>query len=161
MDRMEDITLQASDDTLYTVLDAIEAHLCKNGCPDSLKTEVLISVEEIYVNIAHYAYGGKEGMATVQMEVTQNPRICRVVFKDRGIPYNPLEKEDPDISLPEEEREIGGLGIFMVKQCMDKVEYRYEDGYNILVIEKHLPLPEGTPPQESPETEDTDSTHSP
>lgn len=161
MDRMQDITLQASDDTLYTVLDAIEAHLCKNGCPDSLKTEVLISVEEIYVNIAHYAYGGKEGEATVQMEVTQNPRICRVVFKDRGIPYNPLEKEDPDISLPEEEREIGGLGIFMVKQCMDKVEYRYEDGYNILVIEKRLPLPEGTPPQESPETEDTDSTHSP
>ena len=57
MDRMQDITLQASDDTLYTVLDAIESHLCKNGCPDEVKTEVLISVEEIYVNIDHYAYG--------------------------------------------------------------------------------------------------------
>ena len=156
MNKMQDITLQASDDTLYTVLDAIEAHLCKNGCPDSVKTEVLISVEEIYVNIAHYAYGGKAGEATVQMEVTQNPRICRVVFRDRGVPYNPLEKEDPDVSLSAEEREIGGLGIYMVKQCMDKIEYRYEDGYNILVIEKHLPLPEV-----SPETEDTDSTHSP
>ncbi len=156
MNKMQDITLQASDDTLYTVLDAIEAHLCKNGCPDSVKTEVLISVEEIYVNIAHYAYGGKAGEATVQMEVTQNPRICRVVFRDRGVPYNPLEKEDPDVSLSAEEREIGGLGIYMVKQCMDKIEYRYEDGYNILVIEKHLPLSE-----ESPETEDTDSTHSP
>ncbi|MCI9436345.1 MAG: ATP-binding protein [Lachnospiraceae bacterium] len=156
---MQDITLQASDDTLYTVLDAIEAHLCKNGCPDAVKTQVLISVEEIYVNIAHYAYGGDKGEATVQMEVTQNPRICRVVFKDRGIPYNPLEKEDPDISLSAGEREIGGLGIFMVKQCMDKITYRYEDGYNILAIEKHLPLPEDIPPSESPGTGDTGLTH--
>ena len=156
MNKMQDITLQASDDTLYTVLDAIEAHLCKNGCPDSVKTEVLISVEEIYVNIAHYAYGGKAGEATVQMEVTQNPRICRVVFRDRGVPYNPLEKEDPDVSLSAEEREIGGLGIYMVKQYMDKIEYRYEGGYNILTIEKHLPLPSG-----APETADTDSRHSP
>ena len=159
MDRMQDITLQASDDTLYTVLDAIEAHLCKNGCPDAVKTQVLISVEEIYVNIAHYAYGGDKGEATVQMEVTQNPRICRVVFKDRGIPYNPLEKEDPDISLSAGEREIGGLGIYMVKQCMDKITYRYEDGYNILAIEKHLPLPEDIPPSESPGTGDTGLTH--
>lgn len=138
MDRMEDLKLQASSDTLYTVLDAIESHLEKNGCPDSVKTEVLIAVEEIYVNIANYAYGGKAGEATVQMEVTQNPKLCRVVFRDRGIPYNPLEKKDPDISLSAEEREIGGLGIFMVKQCMDKVEYEYRDGCNILTIEKNL-----------------------
>lgn len=159
MDKMQDMTLQASDDTLYTVLDAIEAHLTKNGCPDDIKTEVLISVEEIYVNIAHYAYEGKPGEATVQMEVTQNPKVCRVVLKDRGIPYNPLEKEDPDVSLSAEEREIGGLGIFMVKQYMDRVEYRYENGYNILTIEKHLPPAGDIPPSESPETEDTGSTH--
>lgn len=156
MSKMQDITLQASDDTLYTVLDAIEAHLCKNGCPDEVRTELLISVEEIYVNIAHYAYKGKAGEATVQMEVTQDPRICRVVFRDRGVPYNPLEKEDPDLSLSAEERKIGGLGIYMVKQYMDKIEYRYEDGYNILTIEKRLPLP-----SEPPETEDTDSIHNP
>lgn len=156
MSKMQDITLQASDDTLYTVLDAIEAHLCRNGCPDEVRTELLISVEEIYVNIAHYAYGGKAGEATVQMEVTQDPRICRVVFRDRGVPYNPLEKEDPDLSLSAEEREIGGLGIYMVKQYMDKIEYRYEDGCNILTIEKLLPLP-----SEPPETEDTDSRHTP
>lgn len=152
MDRMQDITLQASDDTLYTVLDAIEAHLCKNGCPDSVKTEVLISVEEIYVNISHYAYNGKAGEATVQMEVTQDPRICRVVFKDQGIPYNPLEKEDPDVSLSADEREIGGLGIFMVKQYMDKITYQYEKGYNVLTIEKRLPLPKDTLPPESLQT---------
>jgi len=138
MDRMEDLNLQASNDTLYTVLDAIEAHLAKNGCPDAVKTEVLIAVEEIYVNIANYAYGGQKGEATVQMDVSQDPKLCRVVFKDKGIPYNPLEKKDPDISLSAEEREVGGLGIYMVKQYMDKVEYQYKDGYNILVIEKKL-----------------------
>lgn len=150
MDKMQDLTLQASDDTLYTVLDAIEAHLDRNGCPDSIKTEILISVEEIYVNIAHYAYEGRPGEATVQMEITQNPGRCRVVFKDRGIPYNPLEKEDPDLQLSAEEREIGGLGIFMVKQYMDQVEYQYKDGCNILAIEKAFPHSGDIPLSESP-----------
>ena len=135
---MENLKLQANDDTLYTVLDAIEAHLDENECPNDVKTRILIAVEEIYVNIAHYAYGGNEGEAQVQMDVSQDPRCCQVVFRDKGIPYNPLEKEDPDISLSAGEREIGGLGIYMVKQYMDKVEYRYEEGYNILTIEKRL-----------------------
>lgn len=136
---MEYLELQANDDTLYTVLGAIEAHLDENECPDNVKTKILIAVEEIYVNIAHYAYGGKEGEALVQMDVFKDPRRCQVVFKDKGIPYNPLDKKDPELSLSAEEREIGGLGIYMVKQYMDKVEYRYEDGYNILTIEKDIP----------------------
>ena len=136
---MEYLELQANDDTLYTVLDAIEAHLDENECPDNVKTKILIAVEEIYVNIAHYAYGGKEGEALVQMDVLKDPRRCQVVFKDKGIPYNPLDKKDPELSLSAEEREIGGLGIYMVKQYMDKVEYRSEDGYNILTIEKDIP----------------------
>lgn len=138
MDKMQDIKLKASNDTLYTVLDAIEAHLDKNGCPDPVKTQILIAAEEIYVNIAQYAYGGEEGEAIVQMEVSQDPKVCRMVFRDKGIPYNPLEKEDPDITLSAEERDIGGLGIYMVKQYMDRVEYQYENGFNILLIEKKL-----------------------
>lgn len=138
MDNKENIRLQASSDTLYTVLDAIEAHLDKNGCPPEIKVEVLIAVEEIYINIASYAYGGNPGEALVQMEVTQDPKVCRVTFRDKGIPYNPLEREDPDTTLSVEERQIGGLGIYMVKQSMDKVEYEYRDGCNILTIEKRL-----------------------
>ena len=133
---MNELQLMASDDTLYTVLDAIESQLESNHCPSNIKTEILIAMEEIYVNIAHYAYGGKEGEAIVQMDVTQDPNKCRVVFKDRGIPYNPLAKKDPDITLSVEERNIGGLGIFMAKQCMDRIDYRYEDGCNILSMEK-------------------------
>ncbi len=133
-----ELRLQASDDTLYTVLDAIEQQLDENNCPEVIKSIMLVAVEEIFVNIAHYAYGGKSGEAVINLDIEQNPKCCRVTFQDRGVPYNPLAKADPDITLSAEERQIGGLGIYMVKQSMDHVEYRYEDGCNILTIEKKI-----------------------
>ena len=133
-----ELRLQASDETLYTVLDAIERQLDENDCPEVIKSIMLVAVEEIFVNIAHYAYGGKSGEAVINLDIEQDPKCCRVTFQDRGIPYNPLAKADPDITLSAEEREIGGLGIYMVKQSMDHVEYRYEDGCNILTIEKQI-----------------------
>lgn len=135
---MKELRLQASDETLYTVLDEIERQLDENNCPEMIKSIMLVAVEEIFVNIAHYAYGGKSGEAIINLDVRQDPKCCRVEFRDRGIPYNPLEKADPDITLSAEEREIGGLGIYMVKQSMDRVDYRYEDGCNILTIEKSI-----------------------
>ena len=135
---MKELRLQASDETLYTVLGEIEQQLDANSCPEVLKSIMLVAVEEIFVNIAHYAYGGNPGEAVIGLDVIPNPKSCRVVFRDKGVPYNPLEKEDPDITLSAEDRAIGGLGIYMVKQSMDKAEYRYEDGYNILTIEKSL-----------------------
>lgn len=138
---MKELNLQASDETLYTVLDAIRETLKESGCSEDLTTTILIAAEEVYVNIAHYAYGGEPGKAVVEMGLKPDPMKIRMVFKDRGIPYNPLEKEDPDIDALEEEREIGGLGIFMVKEIMDRVEYRYENGQNILMIEKLLDEP--------------------
>ncbi|MCD8249230.1 MAG: ATP-binding protein [Lachnospiraceae bacterium] len=144
MERMVDLKLQASNETLYTVLDAIEAHLEKCGCPKSVQTEILVAVEELYVNIASYAYGDKKGEAAVQMDVLGDPGRCRVTLMDHGMPYNPLEREDPDITLSAEERGIGGLGIYMVKQTMDHVEYRYENGCNILTIEKGIGAEENT-----------------
>ncbi len=135
---MKELKLMARDDTLQTVLSAIEDCLAENGCPMKLVTQILIAAEEIYVNIAHYAYGGNEGEARVAMEVTSNPKICRLVFKDKGIPYNPLDKKDPDITLPASERPIGGLGIYMVKEMMDSVTYEYKDGQNILTMEKNI-----------------------
>lgn len=147
MGRMEELKLEASTDNLSTVLDAIETHLKKSGCPEDILTELLIAVEELYVNIASYAYGGRKGEATVRMDVFGNPERARVVLIDRGIPYDPLAREDPDITLSAEERKIGGLGIYMVKQIVDTVEYRYEDGCNILTIEKTL---EASPKKEEP-----------
>ena len=135
---MKELKLMARDDTLQTVLSEIEDCLAENGCPMKLVTQILIAAEEIYVNIAHYAYGGNEGEARVAMEVTSDPKICRLVFKDKGIPYNPLDKKDPDITLPASERPIGGLGIYMVKEMMDSVTYEYKDGQNILTMEKNI-----------------------
>ena len=135
---MEELKLQASDATLQDVLGTIENHLLEQGCDRILITQILMAAEEIYANIAHYAYGGESGDAVVQMEVTPDPKSCRITFRDHGIPYNPLEKEDPDVTLSAEEREIGGLGIYLVKEAMDRVEYEYKDGCNILTIEKSL-----------------------
>ena len=133
---MKELKLMASDETLAEVLDAIESQLIENGCSDSMRIAILIAAEEIYVNIAHYAYGGEAGEAIVQLDTT--PNTFKAVFKDRGIPYNPLAKEDPDITLSIEEREIGGLGVFMVKETMDRVDYSYTDGYNVFTMEKDL-----------------------
>ena len=100
--------------------------------------QVQIAVEEIFVNLAHYAYGSEQGTATIRVEVGGDPLQVIITFIDQGVPYDPLKKEDPDISLSAEERQIGGLGIFMVKKSMDDVKYEYKDGKNILTISKKI-----------------------
>ncbi len=133
---MEKITVKAITENLDIVNEMIDRVLEENECPVKVQMQIDVAVEEVYVNIAHYAYGGKPGEAIVGMEIEQEPRAIKLVFKDRGLPYNPLEKEVPDITLSAEERGIGGLGIFMVKNTMDKVEYEYSGGQNILSMEK-------------------------
>ena len=96
--------------------------------------KISVAVEEIFVNIAHYAYGDSVGNAEIDIDVDNDKKSIVVLFKDCGTPYNPLEHEDPDISLSAEEREIGGLGIYIVKKSMDEVSYQYKDGKNILTI---------------------------
>ncbi len=133
---MKELNLIASDETLYTVLDEVREALEKNGASENQIIPITIAVEEIYVNIAHYAYDGKPGEAIVEIDIRQDPKRIWIRFRDRGIPYNPLEKEDPDITLSVEERQIGGLGIYMVKNMMDSVSYEYADGQNVFTVEK-------------------------
>lgn len=103
----------------------------------SLEFTLQLVVEEIVVNIVSYAYPvGKDGEVTI--DVNKTPTAIEISFSDRGVPFNPLEKEDPDTTLSAEERPIGGLGIFLVKQMMDSVSYRYEDGRNILTTTKNI-----------------------
>lgn len=136
--KMKELKLEASEETMHSVQEAVRTFLKEQKCTEDLLTTILIAVEEVFVNIAHYAYGGRSGEAVVQMELDSNPNKLRIIFRDHGIPYNPLEKEDPDISLSAVERPIGGLGVYMVKECMDVVQYRYEDNQNILILEKDL-----------------------
>ena len=124
------------DENLGTILDVIEEKLDQMECPMKVHTQIAIAVEEIFVNIAHYAYKPETGPATVRVEVEQDPPAISITFIDHGVPYDPLAKEDPDITLSAEDRDIGGLGIFMVKKSMDSIEYEYKDGQNILHIRK-------------------------
>lgn len=108
------------------------------GCPMKTMMQIDVIVEEVFVNIAHYAYGTGHGKAAVRAEISGEPPVVTITFTDRGMPYDPLAREDPDVTLPAEKREIGGLGIFMTKKMMDEVRYEYRDGQNILTLKKKM-----------------------
>ena len=133
---MNELNLSATLENLDQVTAFVEEKLESCGCPMKIQMQVAIAVEEIYVNIAHYAYNPEVGPATIRVEVPEDPLEVVITFMDRGKPYDPLAKEDPDVSLSAEERDVGGLGIFMVKQTMDDIRYEYADGRNILKIRK-------------------------
>ncbi len=130
------LTVDATGDNLSAVMDFVDAFLEKNDCPMKVQTQLDLCVEEIFVNIANYAYGDEIGKAEIEIE--NNNGEISITFKDSGIPYNPLEKEDPDITLSAEERQIGGLGIFLVKKNTDKVTYEYENGFNVFTMKKKI-----------------------
>ena len=133
-----ELEIEADKDKLPEVLDFINAHLEGADCPMKPQMQIDVAVEEIFVNIASYAYGQDMGKATVRIEVSDEPIAVTITFIDNGIPYDPLAKEDPDITLSAEERQIGGLGIFMVKNTMDDVIYEYQNGQNILKLKKNI-----------------------
>ena len=135
-------TLKISADVkeLEHVISFCESVLDSQSCPLKVITQICVSVEEIFVNIANYAYPQQTGECVLDMIVgasdgdEKNEMILHI--RDNGKAFNPLLREDPDITLSVEERKIGGLGIWMVKQSMDEVDYRYEENWNILTITK-------------------------
>lgn len=135
---MKELTVPATLEQLDAVQAFIEEELEENGCPMKAVMQISIAVEEIYVNIAHYAYHPEIGEATVRCCVGGDPLQVTVQFLDSGKPFDPLAKPDADVSLSAEERDIGGLGILMVKKSMDDVTYEYKDGCNILTLKKSL-----------------------
>ncbi len=135
---MAELTLKAEVEKLDQVLDFINDNLESYHCPLRISTQLAVAVEEIFVNIANYAYGDGEGQVTVRMTFLEDPLLVAITFMDEGRPYDPTKRPDPDITLSVDERGIGGLGIYIVKQSMDEVAYRYEDGKNVLTIKKRL-----------------------
>lgn len=133
---MKEITVDATIENIATVTDFVDEFLDEANCPMKAKMQLDIAIDELFGNIAHYAYKEKTGMATVRVEMLENPKAVCITFIDSGIPYNPLEKPDPDVTLSAEDRAIGGLGIFMVKKNMDDVQYNYCDKQNRLRIIK-------------------------
>ena len=133
---MQNLSIDATNDNLAQVMDFVDSVLESNGCPMKTQMQIDLSVEEVYVNIANYAYGRAVGRADISASC--NNGEFAVTFADSGTPYNPLAKPDPDITLPAEERQIGGLGIFLVKKTMDTVSYKHVDGKNVLTITKRI-----------------------
>jgi len=146
-DAMKKLEIKASLENLNKALDFISTELEQRGCPQDIQGKIELAVEEIFVNIANYAYaadggdspdsgdGGADGAVVIFISVTDKIVIR---FEDTGKPYNPLEKPGPDLDKPLMERDIGGLGVFLVKQLMDKVEYSRVGNKNVLIMTKGI-----------------------
>ena len=138
MKSLKEITLEATVAHIDVVTDFVNEELEALDCPMKPQMQIDVAVEEIFVNIAHYAYAPDVGSVTVRVETASEPKRVTITFIDRGVPYDPLQKPDPDVTLSADDRPIGGLGIFMVKKSMDDIRYEYKDGQNVLTISKLL-----------------------
>lgn len=135
---MKEITVDAKIENVDKVLDFVDAELEKANCNPKTIIEINIAIDEIFSNIANYAYKDNNGTATIEMELNDKTKDVVITFIDSGIPYNPLLKEDPDVKAKLEDRNIGGLGVFMVKKIMDDVVYEYREGKNVFKIRKNI-----------------------
>jgi len=135
---MKELVVEADVNNLFEVQMFIDEQLEEAGCSMPAQIAIDVAVEELFVNIASYAYGEEIGVAVVQVSVFKDPLSVEITFIDNGKQYDPLAKPDPDTTLSADERKKGGLGIFMVKNSMDDISYEYKDGKNILTIKKNL-----------------------
>lgn len=133
---MKTLTVKADIANLGKVLAFIDSELEKTDCGIKTGMQINIAVEELFVNVAHYAYTPGTGDVTIGIEIYDDPGMVEITFTDTGIPYDPLSKDDPDVTLSAEDRRIGGLGIYMVKKSMDLMKYERANGHNIVTISK-------------------------
>ena len=135
---MKEMTLEATVGNIPIVTDFINTELEALECPMKAQMQIDIAVDELFGNIAQYAYDPLTGPATVRVEVDDDPMAVIITFIDHGKPYDPLAGKEPDITLNAEDREVGGLGVFLVKKTMDEITYEYKNGQNILKIRKNM-----------------------
>lgn len=133
-----EIEIDAKNENLPLVLSFIDQHLNKIGCSPKAQMQISVAAEEIFVNIANYAYAPENGKVAVRVEFSEDPITVIITFMDNGKPFDPTKRADPNVSLSAEERNIGGLGIFMTKKMMDDVSYEYSEGKNILTLKKGI-----------------------
>ena len=131
-------TFPAKIEALSDVLGFVDTTLEEYECPMKMQTAICVAIEEVFVNVAHYAYGEGEGDMTLGISFDEESRDITFRMSDKGVPFDPLKKPDPDITLSADEREIGGLGIFITKKTMDTVTYAYENGENVLTMIKKI-----------------------
>lgn len=131
---MDKIVLESKIENIKKVIEFVNSKIENYNFNEKAKVEIEIAIDELFGNIAKYAYGEDSGSVEVQATVKENPLQVEITFIDSGIKYNPLEREMPDIDVNIHERKIGGLGIFITRKLMDDMKYEYKDGKNILTI---------------------------
>lgn len=132
------LRVEAIIDNIGRVTRFVDEQLEQMGCSVCSMLQIDVVLDEIFSNVCHYAYGEDVGYVTVYVEELPDEKSVRITLEDEGVPFNPLNRKDPDITLGISERAIGGLGIFLVKRTMDDVLYEYCDGKNMLTIIKKL-----------------------
>ncbi|MBR3383275.1 MAG: anti-sigma factor antagonist [Clostridia bacterium] len=135
---MDDMTVAAEKEELPEVLRFIEERTAELEPSPRASMQITLAAEEVFINIASYAYGGGPGSAVISVRTSKEPASVTITFTDSGVRFDPLAKADPDTALPAEKRTPGGLGIFLTKQLMDEVSYEYRDGKNVLTVRKGL-----------------------
>ena len=135
---MKEIIVEAALENVLTITEFINEELEEARCPLKARLQIDIAIDEIISNIAKYAYDGKYGNVKVAIDFFPSPSATEITFTDSGVPFDPLAMKDPDVTLPSADRDIGGLGIYMVKKTMDDVRYEFKDGCNILTIRKEF-----------------------
>ena len=135
---MMERTFDAVIESIADVTAFVEEQLEAAGCPMKAVMQIDMAIDELFGNIAHYAYAPETGKATVRVTMEEAPRAAVITFIDSGVAYNPLEVAEPDVTLSAADRPIGGLGIFLVRKTMDDMWYERRDGQNILHIRKRL-----------------------
>ena len=135
---MKELEITAVVENLPKVIDFVEEQTAAFGCSPRVSAQIDVAVEEVFVNIAHYAYYPETGPAVIRVETVREPLQVILTFLDNGQPFDPLVRSEPDIEQPLTDRDPGGLGIFMVRQIMDDVSYEYRNGQNILTFTKKV-----------------------
>ena len=132
------ITLPATVENIGKITAFVEGRMEEKDCPLKQIMQVSMAVDEVMANVAMYAYAPGTGDVTVDVDFDDGSRTVSITFIDRGVAFDPLAKEDPDVTLPAEERQIGGLGIYMTKKAMDEMRYEYTNGQNVLTLIKNF-----------------------
>lgn len=135
---MKNYKVKADNKLIEKMIAPILSFLKKMDVDNKKIYQINLVLEEILVNICNYAYLTEDGVIDISFDVEENPKKLRVVIKDSGISFNPLEKEDPDLHIPSKDRQIGGLGIFLIKNMVDNIKYQRINNENILEFIKYL-----------------------